>query len=1041
VAAHAAALQPAALQCEHRNNPLGIDEVQPRLSWQLKATNPAARNLKQSAYQILAASSPEALAAGKADLWDSGKVASSQSILVPYAGKPLASGAAVYWKVKVWDQTGAESLYSAPASWSMGLLASSDWKGQWIGLEPTAAYRNPNSPFHLLRDASWLWLEDTATGEATRFFETKVTLPAGRTVRTATLVLGADRSFSVSINGKAAGRGNALTMPEVLDASAFLKTGENHIRVEVKKTRPTAGLIGALQVVFSSGAPLLVTTGANWQAAPEATGSYTPAKILGKYGMAPYGELGFAEDHALAARQLRKEFQVSPGLKRATVYVSGLGLSEVEFNGAKAGDHVLSPNLTEYRKHVFYVTHDVTKLLKPGANAVGALLGNGRYWAPRANVPVRMDHFGSPRLLLQLELEYADGRKEVVASDPTWKATAAGPIVGNNEYDGEDYDATRELAGWSKPGFNDAAWAPAQKLDGPGGSLVAQMAEPLRVIETLKPRKITEIRPGVFIFDMGQNMVGWARLHVAGPKGTTVRLKFAETLRPEGTLYLDNLRSARAEDHYTLKGGAPETWEPRFTYHGFRFVEVTGFPGRPTLASLEGRVVHDAMAKAGEFVSSDPLLNRIHHNIYWGIRGNYRSIPTDCPQRDERHGWLGDRSVVSRSESYMFDVATFYTKWMTDLADSQRESGSIPDVSPAYWAFYNDGIVWPSTFVLAPSMVYDQYGDPRVITRNYPAMKKWIEYMRTFLKDGIMPKNTYGDWCVPPEDPKLIHSQDPKRVTQGALLSTAYYYRMLQLMSKYAQLAGQPADADGYQKLAEEVKTAFLRAYFKPESNRFDNGTQTSSVLPLALGLVPEEQRAAVFASLVEKIEKESDNHVGVGLVGAQWLMRTLSDHGRADLALTIALQKTYPGWGYMVQKDATTVWELWNGDTADPAMNSGNHVMQIGDLGLWMYEYLAGIRPDPEKPGFEHILIKPEFVKGLMSARATHNSPYGPISSGWLRGGGVTRLTLTIPPNTTATVSLAGKNPLCGGQKPQRSEGGRAIFEIGSGAYTCTVQ
>jgi alpha-L-rhamnosidase len=444
------------------------------------------------------------------------------------------------------------------------------------------------------------------------------------------------------------------------------------------------------------------------------------------------------------------------------------------------------------------------------------------------------------------------------------------------------------------------------------------------------------------------------------------------------------------------------------------------------------------MPRAGEWESSHSLLNRIHHNIYWGIRGNYRSIPTDCPQRDEKQGWLGDRSVVSLSESYLFDIAAFYTKWVQDIADSQRPTGSIPDVAPTYWVLYNDGIVWPSTFVLAPQMVYRQYGDRRIIERHYEGMKKWVDYMRQFLKDGIMPRNTYGDWCVPPEDPKLIHSKDPARITAGPLLSTAYYHQMVKHVSANARLLGRNEDAAELDQLAAQLKDAFLRAWYKPQEARFDNGTQTSSVLPLAFDMVPPGDRERVFGRLVEKIEKESNNHVGVGLVGAQWLMRTLSDNGRPDVALAISTQTTYPGWGYMVEKGATTIWELWNGDTADPAMNSMNHVMQIGDLAVWMYEYLAGIRPDPEKPGFKHIHIKPYALPGLDFVKATYRSLHGPIASSWRRAGNALEMEVAIPPNTTAAIHVpsTGKVTESGGLKPSRVEQGYTVFEAGSGVY-----
>ena len=527
-----------------------------------------------------------------------------------------------------------------------------------------------------------------------------------------------------------------------------------------------------------------------------------------------------------------------------------------------------------------------------------------------------------------------------------------------------------------------------------------------------------------------------------------MRLRHAETLNPDGSLYVANLRTARATDLYTLKGEGTEVWEPRFTYHGFRFVEVAGFPGEPASTALEGRVVHDDMEQTADFTSSNELLNQIHHNVFWGIRGNYRSIPTDCPQRDERQGWLGDRSQVSRSESYMFDVAAFYSKWMTDLADSQKPDGSIPVVAPTYWSHYYDDLTWPSTFIFVHGMLYDQYGDKRTLERDYPAMKKWIEHERTYLQDGLMPKDQYGDWCVPPEDPKLIHSQDPARITDKTLLGTAYYYYLLRTMARYARVLDRPPDAADFETQAEQVGVAFQKRYFKPLADIYDNGTQTSSILPLYFGIVPPARRAAVVDALTRRIEEESHGHVGTGLVGAQWLMRTLSDNGHADTAYQIATQKTYPGWGYMVEKGATTIWELWNGDTADPAMNSGNHVMQIGDLAVWMYEYLAGIRADPERPGFRHTLIHPYPAGDLTFVKASHRSLYGTIVSSWRRSGKTFNLEVTVPANTTATVWLPSRDAggvtesghkaaSARGVKFVRAEGEGALLEVESGVYS----
>jgi alpha-L-rhamnosidase len=458
------------------------------------------------------------------------------------------------------------------------------------------------------------------------------------------------------------------------------------------------------------------------------------------------------------------------------------------------------------------------------------------------------------------------------------------------------------------------------------------------------------------------------------------------------------------------------------------------------------------MTPIADFASSNPLLDRIHKNIFWGVRGNYRSIPTDCPQRDERQGWLGDRSMVSRSESYLFDVAAFYTKWMQDLVDSERDSGSIPNVAPNYWVLYSDNITWPSTFIFVPQMLYEQYGDRRPIEQHYAAMKKWIDYMKGFIKDGLMPRDTYGDWCVPPESPKLIHSQDPARRTDPTLLGTSYYYHLLRLVARYARMLDKQQDAAELEQLASQMREAFEKKFYNREAGYYSNGTQTSSILPLAFGMTPEENRKRVFDRLIDKIERESNGHVGTGLVGAQWLMRTLSDNGRPDVALEIAGQKTYPGWGYMIEKGATTIWELWNGDTADPAMNSMNHVMQIGDLGVWMYEYLAGIRSDPEQPGFKRIIVKPYPAGDLAFVKASHQSMYGKIASQWKREAGRFTLGITIPANTTAVVYVPARQasavtesgqPAASakGVKFVRMQNGAAVYEVGSGTYSFSSQ
>ena len=390
-------------------------------------------------------------------------------------------------------------------------------------------------------------------------------------------------------------------------------------------------------------------------------------------------------------------------------------------------------------------------------------------------------------------MELADGTSQVVTSDDAWKLTTDGPIVANNEYDGEEYDARKEMPDWAAPGFDASAWQPVEKVEGPAGALAAQAMRPIRVVETIRPVSLTQPRPGTFIFDMGQNMVGWCRLRVQGPRGAQVSLRFAETIQPDGSLYLDNIRGAKVTDIYTLKGEGAETYEPRFTYHGFRYVEMRGYPGpgQPDLNAIEGCVVHDDMPSAGTFNCSHPLLNRIYRNIRWGVRGNYRSIPTDCPQRDERQGWLGDRSAESKGETYLFQVAPLYANWVADMEHAQNEAGVVPDVAPSYWPVYSDNVTWPSSFVIIPNSLYEQYGDTRVIGDRYAGMKRWIEHLHTHLKDDIMPRDQYGDWCVPPESQELIHSLDPKRKTAKEILGTTYYYYCLNLMTRYADMLGK----------------------------------------------------------------------------------------------------------------------------------------------------------------------------------------------------------------------------------------------------------
>ncbi|MDE3067794.1 MAG: family 78 glycoside hydrolase catalytic domain [Verrucomicrobiota bacterium] len=1045
----------AHLRCESLKNPLGIDAVQPRLSWMLNSND---RDQGQTAWRVLVASSPAKLKAGNGDLWDSGKVASDQSIQVPYAGKPLVSNEQCFWKVRVWDRGGKESAWSSPAEWSMGLLEPADWHAKWIGLDGVTVT-------NYLTGARWIWFPEGEPEKSAppgeRYFRRVVVIPSDREIQRASFVYAGDNECRGWLNGRDLGARAGYHSVKYNDVTYRLQPGTNVIALtgDNKGTNANpAGVVGLLTVKFAHGPPLLVPTDGRWEASdhnptnwntPDFEDSaWTSAKVLGPVGMAPWGNVRIPESRRQPARWLRKGFSIGKKIQRATVSFCGLGWSELYLNGRKVGDAVLSPAFAQYNKRVFYVTYDVTKQLRRGANAMGVVLGNGRYYADRSRVFTGTVNFGWPKLLLQLRVECGDGSVTNIVSDGSWMLTTNGPIVANNDYDGEDYDARKEFPGWTRPGFDASTWRSAQMVKAPAGAVSAQMIEPVRVTGMLKPVAMTEPKPGVYVYDMGQNMVGWARLKVKGPAGTRVRLRFAEVLEPDGTLYRANLRGARATDLYTLKGRGTEIWEPRFTFHGFRYVEVTGFPGKPGLDSIEGRIVNDDLSTNGVFECSNPLLNRIYRAVVWGVRGNYHSIPTDCPQRDERQGWLGDRSEESRGESYLFDTDALYAKWLQDMADAQRPGGSVPDVAPAYWPIYSDDVVWPSTSIIVPQMLRQQFGDTRVMARHFACVKKWMDYMaRRYLTNGIIAKDSYGDWCVPPRNSTTIISKDPSRHTAGALLATAYFYHDCRLMEGDADWLGKTGDAGHFHALAETLKTAFNKRILNRKLGQYDNGSETSCVLPLAFGMVPDDMRRRIFEHLVDKIVNEGHGHVGTGLVGGQYLMRVLTDNGRPDLAFTIATQQTYPSWGYMVEHGATTIWELWNGNTADPEMNSHNHVMLVGDLVTWLYEDLAGIKSDPAAPGFKHIIMKPHPVGGLTFVGAAHLSPYGMIVSEWRRNRANFDWHITVPVNATATVYVPAKGinrVYEGGMfaanvrdiKFRGMEGGYAVLNVGSGKY-----
>jgi alpha-L-rhamnosidase len=742
----------------------------------------------------------------------------------------------------------------------------------------------------------------------------------------------------------------------------------------------------------------------------------------------------------LPARYLRREFEATSRPVRAMLYVSGVGSSVCYINGKKAGDDVFGPLPTWYDASVPYLTYDVTALVREGANAIGVMLGNGRFLTMRER---GMFGFGLPRMIAQLDIEYVTGEHSTVLSDDSWMATDRGAIRENNEFDGEKYDARLELGKWTESGYDASGWQKADLMEAPKGRLTAQLSPSLKVMEELKPVSVKAVDGGRYIVDMGQNMVGLLQVRLKGKKDAPVTMRFAEVLNSNGTeLYVDNLRSAKATDVYTPAADGTFTWEPAFVYHGFRFAEISGIDEAPKPEDFTGKVVYDEMATIGTFETSSELINRIHKNAFWGIRGNYRGMPTDCPQRDERVGWLGDRATGAHGESFLFGNLLFYNKWLVDIEESMNENGSISVVSPRYWTMYHDDVTWPSAYFNIADMLYRQFGDASAIRDRYPSMRRWVKHMEEVkLKDYIIVKDTYGDWCMPPESPELIHSKDPSRKTNGEVLSTTVFYSILRLMRQFAVINGVPADAEEYDALADKIREAYNRKFFNPETAQYDNNTVTANILSLQLGLVPEGYEEKVFANIVEKTETDCKGHVSTGVLGIQHLMRGLTQHGNLELAYRIVTNETYPSWGYMIKNGATTIWELWNGDTADPAMNSRNHVMLLGDLLIWFYENLAGIRNDPSSVGFKKILMEPVFPEKLTSVNASYESPYGAIGSSWQRDGDLLTWNIVVPANTTAIVRLPSRfgvslDAALPGVRNVWEENGLLTAELGSGTY-----
>jgi alpha-L-rhamnosidase len=1050
------------LRCEYLTNPLGIDAAKPRLSWILQS---AERGQRQTAYQVLVASTPDVLAKDQGDLWDSGRVASDQSVHVEYAGTPLGSRMRCCWKVRAWDKDGRPSTWSQPAFWTMGLLQPSDWQGKWIAATPPPTVATPHNGYHsaLIVHApdavKWVAVDlgHEQTIDAVRLHPSH---PYDRPSR-------AGYMFPVRFKIEAAGRADFSDAKIVVDRTAadvpnpgadaplyrFAPLRARYVRLTVTRLAQYDdarwGFTLAEMEVLAGTQNVALRAAVTALDALEQGGWSKNRLVDGRV----LGERGQGDASSSSATMLRREFDLRGPVKRATASVTGLGLYELRLNGQRVGDQLLAPGYTVYPKRIQYQTCDVTGLLREGQNAVGAQLGGGWWTGP---LPFDYARPGYRLcLLMRLDIELADGTMQTIVTDPSWQSTIDGPIRAAGIYFGETYDATREMPGWDQPGFASAGWRPVLVLPYPDGAekaaLVAQPSEPIRVTEELQPVKITEPKPGVYVFDMGQNMVGWCRLTTDAPAGTKITLRHAEVLNEDGTIYTANLRSAAQVAEYTTRGGKAVV-EPHFTHYGFRYVEVSGLPHRPDKDALVGRVFHAANSVTGRFACSSALVNQIMHCVDWVQRGNMLSVPTDCPQRDERLGWMGDAQAFSQTAMFGRDMAGFYTKWVRDVRDSQADNGRYTDMSPAPNASVAGTPAWGDAGTIVPWHTYQSYADKRLLAEHFESARRWVDFIRSSNADSLWRNgrgNDYNDWLNGDETvlegyPRGI-SAIPKEI-----FATAFFAHSTEIVAQMAAVLGRADDSNKYAKLFSDIKAAFNKAYVSPDG-RIKGDTQAGYALALHFNLLDESLRPKATAHLIEAIHRYKD-HPSTGIQTSHHMMLALSDNGRHDEAWRLISLRTVPSWGHMIDMGATTIWERWDGYVKgrgfqSPVMNSFNHPA-FGAVGEWVWRELAGINPDEQQPGYKHFLLRPRPVGDLAWVKARYDSIRGPITSDWRMADGRFQLHVEIPANTTATVVVPTSAPgsVTEGGKPAGAspgvglvktvDGTAAMFRVESGRY-----
>jgi alpha-L-rhamnosidase len=1050
------------LRTEFVVSPIGVATLRPQLSWRFEANR---RGMRQTAYRIRVASSADMLADSQADLWDSGRVDSDSCTAIRYDGAPLLSRRRCYWNVCTWDESGAPCAPSETAWWEMGLLDPSDWSAKWLAAEDQnmrddrarglgwikglTPLQGPNSQFRLRFSTSH---RSDVTLFVAAYGQTDIWLDGEPLVAPpmASFIVGPRPATEIAMS-LPAGRhvlAVSLAAPDTRLAAFNFPSGQ---MAPFLRARSSDGTTLRFQ---TEGWKTQLSGAADWQAVEFDDAHWHEAETVTEPRHQPWPKQ--------PAFLLRRSFEVLKPLERARIYATALGAYELQLNGARVGDALLTPESTDFRKRALYRVYDVTEQIRGGENVIGAMVGDG--WFASYTVIAGRYPWGAPprRIVVQLELTYADGTQEVIGSGLGWR-TARAPIVSAEIYDGEYYDARLEQPGWSAPGFDASNWDNAEIATSPSVALTPQISPPIRREIILIARAVTEPSPGVFVFDFGQNFAGWCRLRVTGPAGQPVEMRFAELLTASGEVDQSNLRSARQTDTYVLKGDpAGECFEPHFTYHGFRYVQLTGFPGVPTADDLKGVVIHSDLQITGGLAIDNRLIEGLWHNALWSQRSNFMGIPTDCPQRDERIGWLGDANVFWDAAAFNMEVDSFTRRFMTDVCDAQADSGAFSEFSPAAYrdppgigsgnltavagkdAKIGAAPGWADAGICLPWTVWQRYGDTGIIDENWRAMERYLCFISDSNTDFVWRHDRgadYGDWLA-------LDAQNPgDPTTPKDLLATAVWAHSVACMAQMAEATARAEEARRYRSLWANIASAFQKNFVESDGS-VGNDSQTGYILALRYNLIPPGLRPVVARRLVADIERRG-TLLSTGFLGTPNSLDVLADAGYGKIVYSLLLRTEYPSWGYMVAKGATTIWERWNGDTGDVSMNSFNHYA-LGAVSGFLFRRIAGIAP--LEPGFRRIEVRPVLDPRVESGGGEYASVLGRICTRWRqRGAGKLDLDLTVPPNATAVIHLpaAGASAVTEGNHPLACSAGvrvlgrdheSVVIEVGSGFYQFCV-